>query len=104
MTSRDKGDRWTAPMNVRALPDRLPETVEVDVTELDVHDSIHVEDVTFPEGVEAIFSENFTLVTVVPPTVEEVEEPVEGEEGAEVPAEAGAEGAEDGEKSGGDSE
>jgi len=92
-------------LNVRALPDRLPETIEVDVTDLDIHDSIHIEDVAFPEGVEALFTENFTLVTVVPPTVEEVAEPAEGAEA--LAAEGGdeaAEGGDDAEKSGGDSE
>ena len=67
-------------LEVRALPDRLPEVIEIDVTELDVHDAIHIEDLTLPEGVEAIFSENFTLVTVVPPTVEEEPEVAEDEE------------------------
>jgi large subunit ribosomal protein L25 len=92
-------------LNVRALPDRLPESIEVDVTELDVHDSIHIEDVTLPEGVEALFTENFTLVTVVPPTVEEAPTAAEGEEGLEAEAgEAAAEGGDEGEKSDGDGE
>jgi large subunit ribosomal protein L25 len=82
-------------LNVRALPDRLPESIEVDVTELDIHDSIHVEDLVLPEGVEAIHAENFTLVTVVPPTVEEKPEVEEGEEGLE--GEEGAAPAEGGE-------
>ncbi len=56
-------------LEVRALPSALPESLDVDVTALGVGDSIHVEDLTLPEGIEAIFTENFTLVTIVPPTV-----------------------------------
>jgi large subunit ribosomal protein L25 len=81
---------------VRALPGALPEHIDVDVTELAIHDSIHVEDLTLGEGIEAIFTENFTLVTVGAPTV--VEEP-SAEEGAveAAPAaeEAAAEGSDD---------
>lgn len=57
-------------LDVRALPARLPEQIEIDVSGLGVHDSIHVEDLTLPEGVEAVFHENFQIVSVMPPTVE----------------------------------
>ncbi len=57
-------------LEVRALPVNLPEQIEVDVTALGIHDSIHVEDLPLPEGVEILHTENFTVVTVVSPTVE----------------------------------
>jgi large subunit ribosomal protein L25 len=79
-------------LEVRALPDALPEQIEVDVTALDVHDSLHVADVALPTGVEPMFTENYTLVTVVPPTVEAAPTAQEGE------AEAAAPAAEAGEK------
>ncbi|RMF20553.1 MAG: 50S ribosomal protein L25 [Deltaproteobacteria bacterium] len=81
-------------IEIRALPDKLPDTIEVDVTHLAIHDAIHVEDLELPEGVEAVYSENFSLVTVVPPVVEKAaaEEELEAEE-AEAAA-AGEEGAE----------
>ncbi len=78
---------------VRALPHQLPEEIEVDVTDLDIHGAVHREELQLPEGVEAVDTENYTLVTVVPPVVEKVEEPVEGEEGLEA-AEGGTEAAE----------
>ena len=69
-------------LEVRALPDRLPNVIEVDVSSLQIGHSIHVADLKLPEGVEALgIQENFTLVTVVPPAVEEVAAP------AAVPAE-----------------
>jgi large subunit ribosomal protein L25 len=57
-------------LEVRALPDKLPDRIEVDVSGLGIHDSIHVADLQLEEGVEALFSDNFTIVTVVPPAVE----------------------------------
>lgn len=74
-------------LEVRALPASLPEQIEVDVTPLGIHDSIHVEDLLLPEGVEVIHAENFTIVTVVSPTVEEK---AEGAAGEAAPAEAAA--------------
>jgi large subunit ribosomal protein L25 len=74
-------------LEVRALPDKLPEVIEIDVSGLDIHESIHYEDVTLPDGVEGLASDNFTIVTVLPPVVEEVvaeeEEGIEGVEGVE---------------------
>ena len=77
-------------LEVQALPAQLPEAIEVDISSLEIHDVIHVEELTLPEGVKAIFSENFTLVTVVPPVVEKEPEEVEALEGE------AAEGAEEG--------
>ncbi|MGH7819036.1 MAG: 50S ribosomal protein L25 [Candidatus Binatia bacterium] len=84
-------------ITVKCLPTEIPEFIPVDVSPLGIHDSIHIEELSFPPGVEAVYDENVTLVTVTPPTVEEVkvEAPVEGEvvEGAvEAPVEAAAEG------------
>lgn len=79
-------------LHVRALPDNLPGEIVVEVSGLNIHDSVHVADVALPEGVEALFTENFTVVTVVPPVVEAVAE----EEEAEAEAlEAGAVAAEE---------
>lgn len=71
-------------LEVRALPSALPEQIEVDVTPLGVHDALHVADLTLPAGVEAVYQENFTIVSVLSPTVETT---------AATTAEAGAEGA-----------
>ncbi|MFQ5477965.1 MAG: 50S ribosomal protein L25 [Candidatus Binatia bacterium] len=80
-------------LEVRALPTALPEVIEVDVTELDIGESVHVEDLTVAEGVEISYTENFTVVTVVPPLVEAVEaEEVEEVEGAPAAAEEEGEG------------
>ena len=73
-------------VEVECLPLDIPEFFNVEVSGLDIGDSIHIEDLAMPAGVTAIFESNFALVTVVPPTVEEapaaapaaVEAPVAG--------------------------
>jgi len=90
-------------VEVRALPAVLPESVEVDVSVLDIHDVLHVEDLVVGEGVELLFTDNFTVVTVSPPIAEEVVEEVAeelGEGEAEGAAAEGGESAEGGEKAG----
>jgi large subunit ribosomal protein L25 len=62
------------------LPGDIPEAIEIDITDLDIGDSIHIEDIPLGENVEVSADFNFTVVTVLSPTVEE-EEVVEEEEG-----------------------
>ncbi len=61
----------TREVEVECLPLDIPEYFNVDVSSLDIGHSLHVADLPMPEGVAAIYESNFTLVTVVPPTVEE---------------------------------
>jgi large subunit ribosomal protein L25 len=71
---------------VRALPDALPDSLELDVSELDVGDSIAVDRLSAPEGVEIVADPEIVVASVLAPTVEVEEEPeelVEGEEAAE---------------------
>jgi large subunit ribosomal protein L25 len=81
-------------ITVNCLPTEIPPFIEVDVSQLGIHDSIHVAELTLPPGAEPVYETNFTVVTVSPPTVEEVkvEAPVEGVpvEGAPAPAAEGA--------------
>ena len=77
------------------LPGDIPEAIEIDITDLDIGDSIHIEDIPLGENVEVSADFNFTVVTVLSPTVEE-EEVVEEEEG-ELEAGEEAEGEEAGE-------
>lgn len=77
-------------VTVLCLPTEIPAFIEVDVSLLGIHDTIHAEDLKLPAGVEGVFDTNFTVVTVSPPTVEEVA--VAAVEGAEGAAPATAEG------------
>lgn len=75
---------------ISCLPDAIPDAVEIDVSELDVGDSIHVRDLDLPEGVRTDIDPDRTLCSVVPPSVLaiEVEEEVAVPEAVEgVPGE-----------------
>lgn len=49
--------------------DKIPGEIEIDVTGLDVGDSIHISHVTLPEGsASAITDRDFTIATVVAPS------------------------------------
>jgi large subunit ribosomal protein L25 len=76
------------------LPGDIPEAIEIDVTDMDIGDSIHIEDIPLSDNVEISADSNFTLVTVLSPKVEE--EVVEEEE-AELEEGEAEEGAEEGE-------
>lgn len=59
-------------IEVECLPTDIPQFIEVDVTALDIHDAVHFADVPMPANVTAVFDANEAVVTVLPPTVEEV--------------------------------
>ena len=67
-------------IEVECLPGDIPPSIDVDVSSLDIGDSIHVENITL-EKAKILADPEQTIVTVVPPTV--YEEPVVEEEIAE---------------------
>ncbi|MEE8398814.1 MAG: 50S ribosomal protein L25/general stress protein Ctc [Desulfobacterales bacterium] len=84
-------------LEISCLPNAIPEAIELDVTDLDIGDAIHVEDIALGDDVEISADTNFTVITVSSPKVEEepeveVEEGEEGEEVEEVEGEAATEG------------
>lgn len=56
---------------VECLPRDLPDRITVDVTNLNIGDSIHVRDIPMPEGVAAKAQGDLTVFSVLAPTVEE---------------------------------
>lgn len=58
-------------VQLRCLPTNVPTHIEVDVTALEIGDSIHLDSVKLPEGVEKALTRNETLVACVPPAKEE---------------------------------
>jgi large subunit ribosomal protein L25 len=56
---------------VRCLPTAIPKHIDVDVSALQIGDSIHLDQLALPEGVEKVSQTNPTLVGVVPPAKEE---------------------------------
>lgn len=78
-------------LEVLCQPDQIPENITVDITDLDIGDSFHVEDLQLEGAIEIPADVNFTILTILTTKVEEEE--VEGEEEEGV-VEEGAEGAE----------
>lgn len=70
-------------IKVECLPGQIPEEIVVDLTELDIGDSVHVSDISLP-GVKLIEHGDVAILSVVPPTVEEKKVATE-EAAAEVP-------------------
>ncbi|MGH7817558.1 MAG: 50S ribosomal protein L25 [Candidatus Binatia bacterium] len=62
-------------IEVECLPLDIPEFFNVDVSALDIGDSVHIEELAMPEGVTAVSEVNLALVSVVTPTVEEAPTP-----------------------------
>jgi len=61
-------------LNVEAKPGDLPESIDIDVSALEIGDSLHVRDVVAPKGVVLLDDMDGILASVTPPTVE-AEEP-----------------------------
>jgi len=74
-------------LEISCLPADIPDKIEVDVSDLDIGDSVHVEDISLGEKLTLQFDSNFTVVTVVAPVVEEEVPEEELEEGEEAPGE-----------------
>ncbi len=67
-------------ITVEALPDAIPNDIEVDVTNLMIGDVIHVFDLEMPEGVKVKSSKNYTVVAILGKALEEEKGEEEEEE------------------------
>lgn len=98
-TGKAKGEQFGGKLSiyrdgieVECLPTDIPDKIVLDITELEVGDSIHIEDIAMPSGVAALFDENFAVLGLVVPTSTEEAEGEEGEgEEAETEEEEAAE-------------
>jgi len=69
-------DHQLRELEVFCLPGSIPEKIELDVSSLDIGDSIHVSDIELPD-VEILTELDRAVVAVLAPTVMEVEEVAE---------------------------
>ncbi|MGB7587162.1 MAG: 50S ribosomal protein L25 [Solirubrobacterales bacterium] len=98
----------TREITVEALPTDIPERIVVDVSGMEINDTLQLSAVTVPAGVKLVADEpeEVTIATLSPPRVEEPEPTLEeeaelvGEEGEAPAAEEGAEEGEGGGESG----
>ena len=72
-------------IEMRASPDHIPESVELDLSNYNIGDSIHISSATLPDDVElTITDRDFTVATIAAPTVNvEVTESDEEDVGVE---------------------
>lgn len=61
-------------LEVVCKPADTPESIEIDVADLDIGDAFHVEEIDLGEAVEIPHDVNFTVITIVPPDAGEEEE------------------------------
>ncbi len=76
-------DESTREVTVKGLVTAIPEHLVMDISELDMNETLKVADLVVPEGIEVVNDPEEVLCSVLPPRKVEVEEGVEGEEAAE---------------------
>ncbi len=74
-------DESTREVTVKGLVTAIPEHLVVDVSELDMNETLQVSDLVVPEGIEIMAEPDEVLCSVLPPR--KVEEEAEGEEAVE---------------------
>lgn len=96
-------EQVTRELNIEALPNEIPDTIEHDVSAAEIGDTITLDAVTIPAGVTLLDDLETTIATLSPPRLStEADDEIETE--TEVVGEAGAEGeaASEGESSDGE--
>ena len=61
----------TPVLPVKCTPDKIPAKVEVDVSNVELNNSLHVRDLSLPTGVVVMLDQGQTIVSVVTPEKEE---------------------------------
>jgi large subunit ribosomal protein L25 len=71
-------------IGVECLPTDIPKEIEVDVSQLNIGDAIHIKEMNFPSNIKVLNDPEAVVLSVIAPIKEEVPvAPVEGEEKAE---------------------
>jgi large subunit ribosomal protein L25 len=99
-------DHVTREITVEALPTAIPDKISVDVSAMEINDTMQLSAIEPPAGVTFVVDEGeeITIVTLAPPRVEEVAPEVEEETELVGEAEGGGDDAAGDGDSGGDSE
>jgi large subunit ribosomal protein L25 len=54
-------------LQVSCAPENIPDVIEIDVSNLQIGDSLHISDISLPEGVTALAEPERLVVSVLPP-------------------------------------
>jgi len=79
----------TTSLEIECFPTDVPENITVDISGLELNNSMTLRDITLPADVSLISAEDTTIVTCNPPKAEIEPEPVEEEEGEALEGEEG---------------
>ena len=60
----------TRTITILCLPSQIPDSIEVDITPLNVGQSLHVKDIQLAQGLTAVDEPDLTVVSIVSPTAE----------------------------------
>jgi large subunit ribosomal protein L25 len=57
-------EQYVHALEITCLPDDLPETIELDISKLELGDSLHVGEVTYPKGVRPTHAADVVIVHI----------------------------------------
>ena len=80
-------------IEISCLPKDLPESIDVDMAEVDVGQIVHLSDLTLPDGVESVSLSqgadyDLTVATVNKQKAVEIDEPIESESSEDTSADS----------------
>jgi len=56
-------------LQVSCAPENIPEVIEIDVANLKIGDTLHISDISFPQGVTPLAESERVIVSVLPPQI-----------------------------------
>ena len=77
-------EHWIRQLDIECLPKDIPNEFNLDITELNIGESLHVKDLSIGEGIKVLAGPDDAIVSVMAPRKEEVKVVVEEEEVEEV--------------------
>ena len=69
-------------LEVTCRADNIPEHIEIDCSNLEIGDTVHIDDIALPEGATIVHDVNFTVINLAAPKKAEPEPDAEGAEAA----------------------
>jgi large subunit ribosomal protein L25 len=90
-------DQITRELNIEVLPTAIPDSIPIDVSMIELNDTLLLGDVTFEGEFEVLDADDAVVATITPPSSAEEPETVEEETELVGEGEEGAEGAAEGE-------
>jgi len=67
-------------LEITCRADSIPDQVEVDCADMEVGDTVHIEDIALPEGAEVLHEVNFTVLNLSAPKTGADDDAEEGSE------------------------